>query len=257
MIEPIARIGELPPGFLPGMPQRWRAAVTGREPLTAEDAERADLLEQQADAAAAEEMRARQHQFRTQAWDEALSRAARFRHARVALLKPQQDPGGLVTSWLDQPSLTLVLPGESRRGKTFAAYAVGHAAFERGWWVTAWRVSDLLRYLRPSDRDPGRAESTWDAVTRAGLVILDDLGSESRNTDWPATQMMDILDDRTRNNRRTVITTNLSEGELAAAYGDPFVYRLIEGTIAPVKGEVIDDTGRLVTGPAGEGGTGP
>jgi DNA replication protein DnaC len=221
------------------MPPQWRRAALGAEPLSAEDAARAEILDRQAAENAIRDMLDRQAAFRQRAWDEALSRAARYRRASLDALKPQQDPDGMVSGWLDTASPTLVLKGLTRRGKTYAAYAVGNEARRRGTWVDAWRVTDLLRYLRPAELEDGRAARVWEDAAGADLLILDDLGKE-KPTEWTVSQMNDLMDARGRNARRTIVTTNLETAELLDAYGDAFVYRLAElATIAPVAGDLL------------------
>jgi DNA replication protein DnaC len=237
-----AAIARLP--FLAGMPPHLRLIASGGE-LTEPEREIRDRLDAAADAAAHAEMLDRQRQFRQHAWEDSLSRAAVYRTARLAGLREQQDPDGAVSGWLASGSRTLLLSGESRRGKTFAAYAVGHAAYDGGLWVTAWRVSDLLRALRPNDADPDRQASAWQAATAADLLILDDLGGESRSA-WTVEQMLDVMDSRVRCDMRTIVTTNLGQPEVSAAYGDPFVYRLLEAaTVRRITGEVLTPAPRF------------
>jgi len=229
--------------LLARMPQRFRAAAATRptgarlEELNQTDA----ALDEQAQA----EMREAQRQFRQQAWTESIRRASRYETASLDRLYPQQDPDGKVTRWLASGKRNLVLKGESSRGKTHAAYAIGNAASAAGLWTVGWRFSDLLRELRPNGLDPDRsaAEDAWMHVTSCDILILDDFGGEAKNSasEWVPAQAVDILDARARNERRTVITTNLSGREIRARYGDPVTNRIMErAEAALIDGDVIE-----------------
>lgn len=129
-------------------------------------------------------------------------------------------------------SLNLVLAGPVGTGKTHAAYAIGNALAAEGNWVQATTVVDLLAALRP-DGDPGLAK----AVQSCQVLILDDLGA-GKATDWAVEQMTALLDLRVREGRRTVVTTNVPEGELEAAWGGRFMDRLrYRRTVAVFRGE--------------------
>lgn len=117
-------------------------------------------------------------------------------------------------------SLNLVLAGPVGTGKTHAAYALGNAFSAEGRWVQATTVVDLLAALRP-DGDP----SLGRAVRECGVLILDDLGA-SKASDFAVEQMTALLDLRVREGRYTIVTTNVPEGDLEAAWGGRFMDRL-------------------------------
>lgn len=122
-------------------------------------------------------------------------------------------------TWPDD-SLNLVLAGSVGTGKTYAAYALGNAACAKGLWVQAVTVVDLLAALRP-DGNLGLAK----AARTCHLLILDDLAA-SKVSDWAQEQLTDLLDQRIREDRRTVVTTNATEQQLEAAWGGRFLDRL-------------------------------
>lgn len=125
-----------------------------------------------------------------------------------------------VIAWLSHDgSPTLVLAGPVGVGKTHAAYAVANAAAER-MWVEAWTVTDLLAKLQGSGDSAVAA-----AVRSCHLLLLDDLGT-GKATDWATDTLTSILDARTREQRRQIITTNHRAEDLEAAWGSRLMDRL-------------------------------
>lgn len=135
-----------------------------------------------------------------------------------------------VTGWLDSESPTLFLAGGVGTGKTHAAYAVLRAALERGLWVSGASVLDLLDHLRPKAADsavPRLAE-------QADVFLFDDLAAE-RSTEWAVEQFGGIVDERSREGRRQIVTTNLPYAELEERLGRRVMSRLTGGAVIVVR----------------------
>jgi DNA replication protein DnaC len=129
-------------------------------------------------------------------------------------------------------SLNLVLAGPVGTGKTHAAYARGNDLADQGLWVQAVTVVDLLAALRP-EGNPSLAK----AVQECHVLILDDLGA-GKASEWAVEQMTALLDLRVREGRRTVVTTNVPEADLEAAWGGRFMDRLrFRRTVHVFRGE--------------------
>jgi len=129
-------------------------------------------------------------------------------------------------------SLNLVLAGSVGTGKTHAAYAIGNDLSAEGTWCQAVTVVDLLAALRP-DGNPSLAR----AVQECQVLILDDLGA-GKASEWAVEQMTALLDLRVREGRRTVVTTNVPEPDLEAAWGGRFMDRLrFRRTVHVFRGE--------------------
>lgn len=194
-----------------------------------------ETVESEADARARLEA---QRTARLAWWGENLP--ARYRDASLDGLRPQQQPDRL-RRWLTAPEfdperLTLLLWGDSRRGKTHAAYAVGNAAVEDGAVAVAWTTLDLMMALR----DNARVERTWDRLESADLVVLDDLGREYDGTGWALSQVHRLVDMRHRERKRLVVTTNLGYDDLITRYGDPIIMRLVdEGVVLRFDGDPL------------------
>jgi DNA replication protein DnaC len=137
-----------------------------------------------------------------------------FRDARLADLDESQ-----AVTW-ERESLNLVLAGPVGTGKTHAAYAFGNEMAQAGRWVCATTVVDLLAAMRP-DGDPGLVK----AAQECAILILDDLGA-GKASEFAVEQMTALLDRRVREERHTIVTTNVPEGDLEAAWGGRFMDRL-------------------------------
>lgn len=124
-----------------------------------------------------------------------------------------------LAGWLESGHLTLVLAGPVGVGKTHAAYAIGNQAVSvLGLWCEAWTVTDLLDALRPG----GIGAS---GIRDCDLLVLDDLGAQ-KPSDWAVETITALVDARTREGRRQIITTNAPYNALVEAWGGRLLDRL-------------------------------
>lgn len=195
----------------------------------------ADTVEPPEDAA---ERLNRQREARESLWRSRLPR--RYANASLRALRDQQSPSQLAV-WLaaevgvTDRALNLLLAGPSRRGKTYAAYALGNTHVAEGGHAVAWSLADLNAALRPDGDD-----TAYDRVTSVALLVLDDVGREQVSA-WTLEQLQRILDHRNREGLRTVFTTNLDRAGLTERYGEPIVARMLDDCqVIRVNGEPID-----------------
>lgn len=121
-----------------------------------------------------------------------------------------------IHGWAERPAgRSLVLLGPVGVGKTWAALAACRPAHDAGLDVAYWPTGMLLDVLRPSST----AEVEIADVIDVDRLILDDLGVE-RPTDWTAERLDLIIDGRWRDERPTVVTSNLAPDALRAQIGD-------------------------------------
>ena len=170
-----------------------------------------DLPNRETEAEAAERQRARQAVYQAR-W--AAQVPPMYREARLADLDESQ-----AITW-PRESLHLVLAGPVGTGKTHAAYAFGNEMAKAGRWVCATTVVDLLVAMRP-DGDTGLVK----AAHECAILILDDLGA-GKASEFAVEQMTALLDRRVREQRHTIVTTNVPEADLEAAWGGRFMDRL-------------------------------
>lgn len=161
---------------------------------------------------------------------------SRYRHAALADLTPEQNPRSLVSSWWASGHQTLLLfsrtPGN---GKTHTLYAVCNDAVAAGAWAEACTSTELLSDLRPE----GDPEGAMRRAVTCDLLGLDDLGREIDNgSGWSTQQLQHILNTRTNNGLRQVVTTNLADNEMSARYSATLIDRLVDDAyIVRVEGD--------------------
>lgn len=201
---------------------RARKALEGTTPADA-----AALIDA-ADHAEMDAIRARQAANRNLSYLK--RRPSRYAGASYGTLRPEQNPNGMISRWLDSGPRALLIAGPSRTGKTTAAYAIANDAHEHGTWVIARTAAGLSAALKPDSDDP----MAFNYATTCPLLIIDDLGRE-RVTDWWLEQLHRVVDERCSNELRLVVTANTSAvsadayEDLVSRYGDPIVERLIDG----------------------------
>jgi DNA replication protein DnaC len=208
-----------------GSPKRPGVEIPGRR-LNGVDLERADaLLAEDTPEARRQEVRALQAKVRLDQFVRSIP--ARFAEAQLSDLDMLDDgPRSAITRWLESDHPTLILVGDTGVGKTHTAYAVLRQAAASGVWVAGCEVIDLLRSLKPHADDsplPRLAEM-------APLFLFDDLAAH-RSSDWVVEEFGGIISRRTREERRQIITTNVTYDVLDATLGRRTMSRLMGGAV--------------------------
>lgn len=91
-----------------------------------------------------------------------------------------------------------------------------------------WTVPELLLHLRSQINEDISEEAAVEPLLRSRLLILDDLGAE-KITDWVRQAFYVVISRRERDEMPTVITSNLSLGEIEARVGDDRITSRIGG----------------------------
>ncbi|MCK6582651.1 MAG: ATP-binding protein [Anaerolineales bacterium] len=113
-----------------------------------------------------------------------------------------------------QPKGWLLLEGGYGCGKTHLAAAIANLAVNQGTPTLFITVPDLLDSLRFSFDDPETTfEERFEEIRNAGLLILDDFGTQNA-TAWAQEKLFQIINYRYINKLPTVITTNLMLDEI-------------------------------------------
>lgn len=148
----------------------------------------------------------------------------------AALVDFDEELRGKALRWLAEPTgLNFVAAGKVGTGKTHLGYAMGNEASGRGLWCEGWTVHDYMDSRMPDSPVPG-----WQAekyVRGCDLLLLDDLGA-GRVTPFAVDQITALVDHRVSHRRKTIVTTNATEPDLRAVWGDRLMDRLRKGLVA-------------------------
>jgi DNA replication protein DnaC len=79
-------------------------------------------------------------------------------------------------------------------------------------------VDHILHLERKSYQKGQEAASIRQKAVDADLLVLDDLGAETGNDEWIASQMFEIINERIRAQRPTIFTSNLDPARLKDRY---------------------------------------
>ena len=140
----------------------------------------------------------------------------------------------------------LLLQGGYGCGKTHLAAAIANSAVGMGVPTLFLTVPDLLDSLRFSfDSEDTNFEQRFDEIRNAGLLILDDFGTQNA-TAWAQEKLFQIVNYRYINRLPLVVTTNLDmddiEARLRSRLADPDLVSVIRITSTDYR-RPIDDKG--------------
>lgn len=123
-------------------------------------------------------------------------------------------------------SYKVVLIGDVGVGKTYCACALGKGFIENQLGTVKYLFfPDLLDEIKKSFNS--NQDAILEKYADIDLLILDDLGAE-KPSEWVSEKVNQIIDDRYRNNKRLIITTNLSMSEMRDRFGARNTDRIIE-----------------------------
>ena len=120
----------------------------------------------------------------------------------------------------------LLLMGKSGLGKTFLLQCIARRVAERGHLptcVSAYRFFEMARQAY-MENDGSRLAPLMEAE----LLLIDDLGTEPLMSNVTVTQLFNLLNERQRSGRHTVLSTNLSVQELRERYTERVTSRLLD-----------------------------
>ncbi len=114
----------------------------------------------------------------------------------------------------------LILMGAVGCGKTHLGCAVLNCALEDGYHAAYWNVPQQLERMMYGHADEDEQQRILDKAIMAQVLLLDDLGAE-KASDWTRKELVIILDERYRENKPTIVTSNLmlTEDELRNTCG--------------------------------------
>lgn len=114
-------------------------------------------------------------------------------------------------------------------GKTFLSICIAKELLDAGHAVIYFSSSDLFRQLSDYSFDYNKKvelENLCNYLYNCELLIVDDLGTELTNS-FVIAQLFTMLNERDLRHKATIISTNLSLGELQGRYQDRVFSRII------------------------------
>lgn len=134
----------------------------------------------------------------------------------------------------------ILLQGETGTGKTFLTHCVAKELLDAGHsviYLTAHRLFDLL--AKNAFRKDIANLPAYQNIFSCDLLIIDDLGTESANS-LTVSQFFVCLNERIRNKKAMMISTNLRLSDLATIYSERISSRIVnEFTLLKLYGEDI------------------
>ncbi len=114
----------------------------------------------------------------------------------------------------------LFFTGEPGRGKTYLANCIANELLSCGHTViyqTAYKMFQFLEDYKFGNIDRAEYEAHCSAIYDCDMLIIDDLGTEYI-TAYTCAVFFDVLNSRLLNNKKTLISTNLSMADMSNKY---------------------------------------
>lgn len=102
----------------------------------------------------------------------------------------------------------------SGSGKTMLACCLANEVIER--YGTVVKFCSVTDYLNLVIEKSSEAKEQIESFRNCGLLVLDDIGVQTEKKEWVSTALFDLIDERYRNLRPTIYTSNL-ESEIASS----------------------------------------
>lgn len=128
--------------------------------------------------------------------------------------------------------LGMIISGTPGTGKTLLAVLLLKALLKQGYDGYFTQFNQMLDDYSSGWRD--RSDKDWflRRVTNAGVLVIDDIGRESKGRENVTTPMFDqVIRSRVANARPTIITTNFTKEEMQSGYGPNVMSLLAERSI--------------------------
>lgn len=122
----------------------------------------------------------------------------------------------------------LMFYGQTGLGKTFLCNCIAKALLDKNHTVlyqTSFRIIDVIsqyRFSRVKDED---LRFKYDMLISCDLLIIDDLGTEMINS-FTTTEIFNIINTRLLEDKKTIISTNFTLGQLTENYSERITSRM-------------------------------
>lgn len=123
---------------------------------------------------------------------------------------------------------SLLFYGPAGSGKTFFTNCIAKALLDRGRSVVYFSAVSLFERMSAllQQHDAEASENLTDTVLSSDLLIIDDLGTEFLNS-YTVSRFFQIINERIRIRKSTVISTNLSLSGLKERYTERIASRIL------------------------------
>ncbi|HHU63271.1 MAG TPA: ATP-binding protein [Clostridiales bacterium] len=129
----------------------------------------------------------------------------------------------------DASDTNLLFYGSTGLGKTFLCNCIARELMLKGKTVvyqTAFKLFDILREYKFRSNRAEYDKKQLEDLVEADLLIIDDLGTEVNNA-FISSELFNILNTRLIEDKKTIISTNLTLEELAKHYSERIISRII------------------------------
>lgn len=145
----------------------------------------------------------------------------------------------LLQKWCDNypnnKKFNILISGATGLGKTFLAKCMAQRLLSRDFsvsFLSAFKMNSLmLTYHTTFDN---KKEDSLVPLLECDALFIDDLGSEQLINNVTINYLYNILSEREAQKKSTIITTNLSENNIKARYGERIFSRLVNKKIGAV-----------------------
>ncbi|QZY55140.1 ATP-binding protein [Crassaminicella profunda] len=135
---------------------------------------------------------------------------------------------GFVFNFDTKSNENLLFYGTTGLGKTFLCNCIAKALLDKGKIVvyqTAFRILEILENHKFKKQKNKTLETSYQLLFDSDLLIIDDLGTELTNA-FTNTEIFNIINSRLIQNKKIIISTNLSPLEIANTYSDRVFSRI-------------------------------
>lgn len=136
---------------------------------------------------------------------------------------------GLIEKF-DTQKENLLLTGKTGLGKTFLCNCIAKELLDNGFTVLYFTAPQLFRLFEESrfhrEDMEDASKDMLDTLFDVDLLIIDDLGTESIST-ITISDLFNVINSRYLNQTSTIISTNLTFGQLKERYSERVVSRII------------------------------
>ena len=143
-----------------------------------------------------------------------------------ALMKRVYESAVSYTKTFSEGSDSLLFMGATGLGKTFLSGCIARAVADKGYsvcYVSAGKLFSDFETEKFRLKEDGALTGEY---METDLLIIDDLGTELINT-FTASQMFYCVNERLNRNKGTIISTNLTLGELQDAFTERVTSRIM------------------------------